>query len=308
MEFKAFSEIKNISKAEMSITQKIHGTNAHILIEEVKTPVGQSSTLDTLEEVQALYPGKKIELAPFSDDTNTVLEVKTEVRAASRTRFIYPGDDNYGFAQYVESNKAEIIEKLGFGRHDGEWAGPGINSGEGLSQKTFVLFNYWEYPPERPLPPQMVVVPLLYKGKLDTNKVEEVMADLKTNGSKLAPGFMRPEGVVITVMGGRLKRVFEAEETQWKKPSGVKAEKVAGPDVSHLLQPVRMEKLLSRDEKYVRDYPKSLPVLCSDYVADLVKEGQIVGDEDQIAAQRKALGSQLFAFAKEMVKKATGEV
>ena len=64
-----------------------------------------------------------------------------------------------------------------------------------------------------------------------------------------------------------------------------------------------MEKLLSRDEKYIREFPASLPQLCSDYVADLIAEGQIIGDEGQVKAVRKAIGSELFKFAKECVSK-----
>lgn len=264
MEFKSFDSISRVSKVEMSITQKIHGTNAQILIYEK-----EDKTLDLI--------------------------------TGSRNRWIYPGDDNYGFAAFVHANKQEFIDKLGLGRHYGEWAGPGINSGEGLTEKTFLLFNHWQFPAERPLPPQTKVVPILYQGPFDLAKIEEVSNDLKTNGSKLAPGFMRPEGVVIQVLGQRLKKVFDPEETAWTKPSTIKAPKVEGPDVAFLLQPIRLEKLLSRDEAYVRDYPKSLPLIVKDYVADLEKENQIPGDEGQIKAMKKALGTQVFSFVKTIV-------
>ena len=44
--------------------------------------------------------------------------------AGSRTRWITPEDDNFGFAAWVEENKEELI-KLGVGRHFGEFYGRG---------------------------------------------------------------------------------------------------------------------------------------------------------------------------------------
>lgn len=267
-EFKAFSKIERIGKAVMSITQKIHGTNAQIFIYE----------------------------------ENGVLELLV----GSRTRWIYPGDDNYGFAQFVHANKAEFIEKLGPGLHYGEWAGPGINSGEGLTEKTFVLFDFWKYPPERPLPPQTKVVPVLYHGVLDASKIDEVMADLKATGSKLASGFMRPEGIVVTIGGARYKKVFEAEETKWRGSDGQKQklrDLASQIDYSHLLQPIRLEKLLSRDERYVRDFPQSLPDIVKDYFADLIAEGQIPGSPDEIKAVRKGSSSDVFNFIRRSIDK-----
>lgn len=265
-EFKAFSKIERIGKVFMTVTQKIHGTNAQIHI--------------------------------YKDETGEL-----QLVCGSRTKWIYPGDDNYGFAQFVHTHKAEFIEKLGEGTHFGEWAGPGINSGEGLTQKTFVLFAHWNYPPERPLPPQTVVVPVLYKGAFSMEKLNEVMADLKANGSKLVPGFMRPEGVVVEVLGHKLKSVFEAEETQWRGSSGHK-EKLNGlkspkADYGYLLQPIRLEKLLSRDERYVREYPQSLPEIVRDYFKDLEEEKQIPGNEDEIKAIRKGASSQVFSFIRQ---------
>ena len=265
-EFKPFPKIGKFGSVHMSITQKIHGTNAQVAI--IPNP-----TTGELE----LYTG-------------------------SRTRWIYPGDDNYGFAAFVHANKAEFIEKLGPGVHFGEWAGPGINSGEGLSEKTFVLFDFWRYPPERPLPPKCAVVPVLYTGRIDLDEVPKAMEDLKTNGSKLVSGFMRPEGVVVSVSNVRYKKVFEEEETQWTRGGVVKAPKDPQIDCSHLLQPIRLEKLLSRDERYRTEYPNTLPEVAKAYFEDLIAEKQIVGDEGQIKAIRKAAGSQVFNFIKKVME------
>lgn len=273
MEFKAFDKISKFTGLTMCITQKIHGTNAHIRIWE-----------------------------EGEGDAKVV-----KIQAASRTRDIFVGDDNYGFARWVNDNKEELIAKLGLGRHDGEWAGPGINSGEGLKEKTFVMFNHYRFPQERPLPPNTVLVPVLYQGPYDEQVIRDILLDLKTNGSKLSPGFTRPEGIVIEVMGKRFKKVFEPEETKWTQGSdGPKVEKIPGYDCSHLLQPIRLEKLLSRDERYLRNYPESLRDIAKDYVQDLTDEGQIVGTENEIRAIKKSMGAQLFPFIRSEVNRMQG--
>lgn len=271
MEFQAFSDIKQIGKMDMHITQKIHGSNAQILIYD--KPDG---TLDLI--------------------------------CGSRNRWVTPDADNFGFATFVHVNKQEFIEKLGLGRHYGEWTGPGINSGEGLTEKIFVLFNFWKFPPERPLPPQTVVVPVLYSGKFELSKIDEVMEDLKTNGSKLVNGYMKPEGVVISTLGQRLKKVFKPEETAWTRPKGQKDPNlnIVGPDINYLLQPIRLEKLLSRDEKYMISYPDTLPQICKDYMIDLEKENQLVGTEDEIKVLKKKVGKALFPFIKAIISETIG--
>jgi len=254
MEFKAFPSIERISKAFMTITQKLHGSNAAVLIYEE-------------DGVKKLLCG-------------------------SRTRWITPESDNYGFAAFVHSNKEEFIEKLGVGHHFGEWCGPGINSGEGLTQKTFALFDVRKFPADRPLPPQTRVVPLLYTGKIDTVAIDDAMLMLKTHGSQFVPEFMHPEGVVVNIGGHRYKKVFDAEETQWKgkDPNYVKRVKDE-VDYSHLLQPIRLEKLLSRDEQYKLGFPKNLPLIVDAYIDDLAKEGQIA--ELGVATQCRG---QVFKF------------
>ena len=271
MEFTGFNKIENYKKVHMVITQKIHGSNAQIYIE--KNDNGQYQ----------------------------IGENKYNVLVGSRNRWITPESDNFGFAQFVYSNVIEIIEKLGVGKHFGEWAGPGINSGEGLSEKTFVLFDHHKFPSDRPLPARMVVVPVLYKGKLDANKVDEVMEDLKLNGSKLVKGFMRPEGVVIEIAGNKFKQVFEPEETQWK---GVKKEKVVDSNVkdySFLLQPIRLEKLLSKDERFIKEYPGSMTDIIGSYFKDLLEENQIESIEERTA--RKQISRPLVSMIQEIINK-----
>lgn len=266
-EFKPFSKIERIGKLEMSITQKIHGTNAQVFIYK---------------------------------DANGELDLLV----GSRTRWITPENDNYGFASFVYGNKQEFIDKLGIGTHFGEWAGPGINSGEGLTEKTFILFDFYKYPDARPLPPKTKVVPLLYRGKLDFLQIDKCSNRLLIEGSALVPGFMRPEGVVIIIGGIRYKRVFETEESKWQGGDGTKdkLDKIKNLNYGYLLQPIRLEKLLSRDEIYTREYPKSLPNIVRDYFQDLVSESQVSGTDDEIKAVRRGCSSDIFNFVKKIME------
>lgn len=264
MEFKSFSSLIRLDKTQVEVTQKLHGSNASVWIYK---------------------------------DISGVMQVK----AAKRTSFLESGEDNFGFRVFVEERAQQFIDLLGEGVHWGEWCGPGINSGEGLTQKRFVLFNTAKA--DAPRPDRVDVVPVLWRGALEDLNINEIMNKLKTEGSVYVPGFMRPEGIVIHIRGlGLIKNVFEAEETKWKGKENRVKKPSSNVDVSHLLQPIRLEKLLSRDEIYTKDYPETLPRIASDYVADLIKEDQIQGDADTISAIKKQLGSKLFGFIKANIK------
>lgn len=264
MEFQAFNKILHIGKLYMSITQKIHGSNAQILIRYGKG------------------------------------EHEWAINAGSRSRWLTPENDNYGFCKWVYENKENLILTLGEGRHYGEWAGPGINSGEGLKEKTFCLFN-WRRWIGKELPTRVTTVPLLYKGAISLNQITNTMEELKEKGSFLVPGYMKPEGIVIELDGQFYKNVFDDEEVQWKQKEKSLHNKEE-IDISYLLQPLRLQKLLSRDEQYIRDYPKSLGTICSAYVKDLEQENQFKSEnEDELKAEKKALGRQIFYFVKSIM-------
>jgi len=265
-DFKKFKKILLIGKLYMTITQKIHGSNAQIHI--------------------------------YKDENNDL-----QILAGCRTRYIDPSDDNYGFARFVYANKDALISGLGEGRHYGEWAGPGINSGEGLSDKTLCLFD-WRRWQDKELPAGIRTVPLLYTGKISLDAINETMQMLKAQGSLLVPGYMKPEGIVIELDGQLYKNVFDEEEVKWKEKSKGIYQKTELPDVSHLLQPKRLEKLLSRDEKYIREYPESLPRICTDYVKDLEAENQFISDNpDSLKLEKKSLGKEIFYFVKSFINK-----
>lgn len=137
-----------------------------------------------------------------------------EVGAGSRNRLITPKDDNFGFAAWVQDHRDELLA-LGPGRHFGEWWGAGIQRRYGLTEKRFSLFNVGRWNDETPPPTCCHVVPVLGRYTFDTSFIGNMMAELKTTGSRAAPGFMDPEGIVIfhTANGALFKKTFEGDDT-----------------------------------------------------------------------------------------------
>ncbi len=151
------------------------------------------------------------------DGTNAGVEISddgTQIRAASRTRWITPQVDNAGFARWVEENKAELL-KLGPGTHWGEWFGSGIQRGYGLTTKHFFLFNTHRWNDDATRPKCCGVVPVLWRGDMDDMDLPVIMSDLILTGSDAVPGWMRPEGVVIfhTASGQLFKKSVEGDES-----------------------------------------------------------------------------------------------
>lgn len=120
-----------------------------------------------------------------------------EFLTGSRKRWIVPGDDNYGFAKWAHEHEEELREGLGLGRHHGEWWGMGIQRKYGLDEKRFSLFNTGRWNDETPPPECCHVVPVLRTGPFTVERVDHVLMDLHQHGSRAAPGFMKPEGVVV---------------------------------------------------------------------------------------------------------------
>jgi hypothetical protein len=128
------------------------------------------------------------------------------ILAGSRSRWITPADDNYGFARWVDEHRDGLLA-LGPGRHFGEWWGAGIQRRYGLAAKRFSLFNAGRWTAETPPPECCSVVPVLYDGPFSSEAVEATLEELRRNGSAAAPGFMKPEGVVVYLPAAR--RLFK---------------------------------------------------------------------------------------------------
>lgn len=132
------------------------------------------------------------------DGTNAQIYIGEDgsIRAGSRNRWITPGNDNYGFATWVESH-ADELKQLGPGPHYGEWWGAGIQRRYGLQNKRFSLFNVHRWTAVATPPSCCDVVPVLYHGEFVEAEITKAINILAVSGSRAAPGFMDPEGIVI---------------------------------------------------------------------------------------------------------------
>lgn len=194
--FVCFPKIARLSR-NCIVTEKIDGTNAQIIVADAEYEV--ANWLSTVEPV-AVVDGLKL-------------------IAGSRNRFLTIANDNFSFARWVADNAEELV-KLGVGRHFGEWWGQKIQRTYGLEEKRFSLFNTTRFAEDRPS--CCHVVPVLYNGMFTTEAVEDAVEELRTNGSKAAPGFMRPEGAVVfhEAAGVGFKKTLENDE---KPKSSVEA-------------------------------------------------------------------------------------
>jgi hypothetical protein len=181
MFFEKWPSIPRRSKEQMTITEKIDGTNAAILFFPLDAVEGGATPICTVDTNDGLYG----------------------VWAQSRTRFIYPDSDNFGFARWVSDNAQALYDVLGIGRHYGEWWGQGIQCGYGLKEKRFSLFKAprWQeiigaFEDTTPVK-GLRTVPILYSGKFLDGDMDRVVETL-SKGSLAAPEFTgMPEGVVV---------------------------------------------------------------------------------------------------------------
>lgn len=189
MEFKPFPNMARLTR-EVIITEKLDGTNASVFIEP-----------GYAEDPNVLH-------AWFDVDTATDMVMY----AGSRTRWITPQNDNYGFAAWVVAN-AECLRDLGQGHHFGEWWGCGIQRRYDMPEKLFSLFNVSRWGTEN-LPSCCAVVPTLYRGLFDGDCVQKALDVLRVGGSVAAPGFKDPEGVVVyhVAAGVGFKKTIKHDE------------------------------------------------------------------------------------------------
>jgi hypothetical protein len=225
IEFKDFPKMLNIEELEMHITQKINGTG--VLIHVFKGPFKKEMNDAGIDlalthpindaDLRQMFPNKTVKLvpSPIGNPYSFVWTQETILMAGSQNRWLTPDDDNFGFANFVEENKIDLIDALGEGTHYGEWAGPDIKNGEGLKEKTLFLFDWWKYDNKlEKFNGRVKTVPLLYSGKLDLSMADSIMETLKNKGSFAAEGFMDPEGIVISFAGLRFKKVFREDKVQ----------------------------------------------------------------------------------------------
>lgn len=175
IEFKPWEKIPRDNPFSVTITEKIDGTNACVIVVDGEV-----------------------------------------VGAQSRKRLITPGDDNFGFAQWVKDNK-EDLESLGDGYHYGEWAGPGIQKNpHNLKEKTFFLFNTARWNPDNPNRPKCCdVVPVMFQGVMNGDTIPELLEEL----IGCAAPDEKPEGVVVYYHAFRkfTKHTLKSPNGKWCK-------------------------------------------------------------------------------------------
>lgn len=215
IDFIEFPKIARLNR-EIVVSEKIDGTNAQVYIR----PASDSDF-------------------EFGMDTQIELPDGTAgfIRAGSRTRWITTQDDNFGFAQWVHQHAHELAT-LGPGRHFGEWWGMSIQRKYGLSERRFSLFNVvrWCAHDKEPQPiqtpdPRIVkmqeripacchLVPVLHRGPFSSEAIHLALEWLRNYGSDAAPGFMKPEGIVVYHVSGNVG--FKVTLEKDDEPKGVR--------------------------------------------------------------------------------------
>lgn len=243
LEFCKFNKIPRLSR-EITLTEKVDGSNGVVAIfngQNIQDYIYNSfffASLDVTSEIQKVIDKYCLYIHP--ENPYVAEEDKLYVFAGSRNRWLTceKNGDNRGFAKFVKENVLDLIN-LGTGKFYGEWYGQSIQRNYGLDEKRFALFNvhkWHQHGQEKRLvsidpkteekrytkeaPKCCEVVPILYQGLFELKKVEEVLQDLKENGSKLVKGFKPAEGLICfhSASGKLFKKTIIGDE----KPKGQK--------------------------------------------------------------------------------------
>ena len=188
-EFAKWPSIQRLSSEICWITEKIDGTNGVIYIpEDPNQPILAGSRERWLSNEDGTPPEK--------------------------------GRDNFGFGAWVYERR-DALRRLGPGTHYGEFHGAGIQRRYNLQDKRFASFEYWRDDIQIP---DVCVVPILYTGEPTEGIIDATVAQLKEHGSYLYPGFMKPEGVVVTYKNMKMckfKRLCENDKIhKWQHGPG----------------------------------------------------------------------------------------
>lgn len=168
--FHGYPKTQRYDKLTYTISEKIDGTNAGIIVNE---------------------------------------DPAVKLIATSKNKCITPEDDNLGFAAWVQLHSAEL-RNLGPGHHFGEWYGRRINRNYGLTERKLMLFNvsrYRAHVVDSTLPEGVELetvlagdVPLMMLPQF----IQESRDLLENQGSRHVLGFKSPEGLIIRDSFGRI--------------------------------------------------------------------------------------------------------
>jgi hypothetical protein len=163
------------------------------------------------------YSDQRVVVTEKIDGTNGLVFIDLEtdtVLAGSRNRWVVVGEDNYGFAQFVEDNR-EDLKSLGDGYHYGEWWGLCIQRNYGMDRKVFSLFNPYRYLDT--LPHCCDVVPVVFDGAVTEYEKEftDRLSSLSsTAAAKYDVSFDNIEGYVVYFAGSKvsMKHIINKEK------------------------------------------------------------------------------------------------
>lgn len=210
--FDKFPKIPRLFR-DIVITEKLDGMNAQVYVTRRKLSVHDAVS----PRVAGVY-------TQISMEGSELFEYS--VRAGSRNRWLTPDRDCHGFSKWVEENVFELV-KLGVGRHFGEFWGGSIQRGYGQVEKRFSLFNTSKWHTLEDSPeygggiykdsltcyecPSCHVVPVLYEGAFDVDEIDHALEVLRKHGSRAAPGYMNPEGIIVyhTAASSMFKVTFD---------------------------------------------------------------------------------------------------
>ena len=179
--FNKYPSIQRLSSETCWICEKIDGTNGVIYVPETPDqPIIAGSRERWLSNEDGTPPEKK--------------------------------NDNFGFGAWVYERR-DSLRRLGPGTHYGEFHGKGIQRHYDLPDRRFASFEFWRKDIQIP---DVCVVPLLDEGEPAAYRGvmlwDSWIDQLRREGSALYPGFLKPEGVVITfknMKSAKFKRLCE---------------------------------------------------------------------------------------------------
>lgn len=200
MEFEKWRSIPRLSKERMTLTEKIDGSNACIIFK--RWPDDSENVMDT-----------------FVGEDGELWNMWTQ----SRTRFISPENDNFGFAQWAWQNRVKLLSILGEGKHYGEWWGHKIQNGYGLAERRFSLFNAQRWHETITVKPgstevyELCTVPILYAGEFDGDMINRHTDLLRITGSKAVEHTWKAEGLIVDLREANARYKVLLEGNQFHK-------------------------------------------------------------------------------------------
>lgn len=222
LEFAKFSSIGRLYR-DVTITEKIDGMNACIVIEEL---IGEDLYRNAVAHVKAM-PFNSFEPRGFA------------VGVQSRKQFLSLDNDIQGLATWVTEHAQELAQALGPGYHYGEYWGKNIQRSYHQKRNWFSLFNTkrWNKNNVGHID-GLLTVPILYSGPYVDWINEMQLHRLETQGSFAAQEVddreldFRAEGIVgwHTALDTYYKVTLEGDGHKGaaKKAAEARKEKLAG--------------------------------------------------------------------------------